>query len=1338
MKAFRIKGRITDKDSGRGVSELLVKAFDKDHLYNDLLDEVVTDDQGFFEIIYDKRNFRELFFDNRPDLYLRISTTDGHEVMTTKNYVRYRESDTDDFDISISVEDFIPIIPEFEISVIRPQDFLSIRFKFINLKIDDGKLKHYISTKPAYIIAEFPPQNVAEEAFFEVADHYPVDDRDEVDNPTTGEEPPHFPCRSRLADPSRLVFKVPKDDAIPFTLEGILNAVSGYDLNLAPTAYPPLIYLYQQIKPSQLVKRVELLSGVDFSQVQYKQSDTASPVKLTEAEALADPHIDAGDAAGDWIARSPLKKYLPQEYDNSVRKEIAEYFINARFFIKPKLRPPSENETSIEAPYRLLISPNKYAAWAHAKKPVVSPETKRTELWHTRYALRLRSKIIEEDNKLKTIRAIWTRDPFFKWYVDNNNYPELSHHYNPTSPNPILNPFRMSLDAFDRENIVFLTANQHIDSYFPKPVHVKRLMLTSFGAWMNVRGAWNPVGDLTVEEWRHRSTMGRDHYVRVVYKGYLFPFGHRASLIKVTERKFHPQIVYILDYAGMLFAAKVNSFAKTFDAYTRSAADSFTHAITKSYHRNVGDLVQSISEQPGTNVNDLINDSREVFRKEAAALVSASGEKTRNQLTRLAGDAEKVFKVNIRNIVEAIQGIAVVNVPGNIAYLRQRMYIVVRQPERLYIDSGFDNYNRQMPFSRVEITTLVTPDLEKPSDTQILGKGQSFFWPKVGNNKFQFHIVAEDFAGNSADFTAPLIFVESGLLNYTKLDGSVDEIEYGSIRTILLEGSSQYSGSVKPDFAGQSVMFADSSTDPGKTTFETQNIVFDAEILESVSDHDQLKSTIDDDDFPQFYPKVAKAGVLIPSIKHLVGNSQSASIEYSNTFLKHGFHSTSNKGEVFANLIDEVGLDFNSQGDRSGGLAKPNMAISGLSRLMGPVAGNNLSQLELGNFDPEEFFGGLDAKIFGVINLWDIIEMLLPDDFLDGDGEKIPKLLPDITKDKIEVGFEYKPPLKDWNNLFIASNKGKTAEFELSAKLTAYTAGGADVNIYCGLKNFSIDLIGSLESFIVVHFNQIAFTTSGGKKADVDVDLDEIEFVGILSFVETLKDYIPLDGFSDPPSLDITEKGIIASFSLSLPTVAVGVFSLQNMSLGASFVLPYLVDPLSVRFNFCERQSPFLLTVSMFGGGGFFAITVDPAGVQRLEASFEFGASVAVSFGVASGGVYVMAGLYFMMQVNPEKAELNGYFRMGGEVDVLGIISVSIELYLSLKYEFSSGKCVGKATLTIEVEVLFFSASVEISCERKFAGSSGDPSFKELMAPYVDPVSTEKVKPWEIYCQAYA
>ena len=39
----------------------------------------------------------------------------------------------------------------------------------------------------------------------------------------------------------------------------------------------------------------------------------------------------------------------------------------------------------------------------------------------------------------------------------------------------------------------------------------------------------------------------------------------------------------------------------------------------------------------------------------------------------------------------------------------------------------------------------------------------------------------------------------------------------------------------------------------------------------------------------------------------------------------------------------------------------------------------------------------------------------------------------------------------------------------------------------------------------------------GEWKPDVNVDFGGIEFVGVLSFVESLRSLIPLDGFSDPP-----------------------------------------------------------------------------------------------------------------------------------------------------------------------------------------------------------------------------
>ena len=223
-------------------------------------------------------------------------------------------------------------------------------------------------------------------------------------------------------------------------------------------------------------------------------------------------------------------------------------------------------------------------------------------------------------------------------------------------------------------------------------------------------------------------------------------------------------------------------------------------------------------------------------------------------------------------------------------------------------------------------------------------------------------------------------------------------------------------------------------------------------------------------------------------------------------------------------------------------------------------------------------------------------------------------------------------------------------------------------------------------------------------------------------------------GFSDPPYLDVTPGGIKAGFDLALPDIPLGVLNLTQVSLGAEVNVPFIGESLDFRFSFCTRERPFHLTVWVFGGGGFFAITVTPKECKILEAAFEFGACASIDFGVASGSVEVMAGIYFRLQTG--KSELTGYFRLRGEVDVLGLISASLELYLELSYEIDTKTARGRAELTIEVEVLMFSTSVTMECEKKFQGSDQDPTFAEVMGPAAG--AAVDTSPWDDYCAAFA
>jgi len=94
-------------------------------------------------------------------------------------------------------------------------------------------------------------------------------------------------------------------------------------------------------------------------------------------------------------------------------------------------------------------------------------------------------------------------------------------------------PFRGSLRRTDRDLIVRSTADRSLPGN--APVAVERLMLSSLGSWLQVHGAWSTKLDLI--EWRHLGTLGRDQFVRVVKKGFLFPLGNRAVSITITERK---------------------------------------------------------------------------------------------------------------------------------------------------------------------------------------------------------------------------------------------------------------------------------------------------------------------------------------------------------------------------------------------------------------------------------------------------------------------------------------------------------------------------------------------------------------------------------------------------------------------------------------------------------------------------------------------------------------------------------------------------------------------------------------------------------------------------------
>jgi hypothetical protein len=89
---FRVVGTIEEEETGRPLAGLVVRAFDRDLIFDDKVGFASTDDDGRFEIRFNRRDFREIG-DSQPDLYLRVYDRSGiREIHRTTDAIRWNAS----------------------------------------------------------------------------------------------------------------------------------------------------------------------------------------------------------------------------------------------------------------------------------------------------------------------------------------------------------------------------------------------------------------------------------------------------------------------------------------------------------------------------------------------------------------------------------------------------------------------------------------------------------------------------------------------------------------------------------------------------------------------------------------------------------------------------------------------------------------------------------------------------------------------------------------------------------------------------------------------------------------------------------------------------------------------------------------------------------------------------------------------------------------------------------------------------------------------------------------------------------------------------------------------
>lgn len=705
--------------------------------------------------------------------------------------------------------------------------------------------------------------------------------------------------------------------------------------------------------------------------------------------------------------------------------------------------PPSPTQTAIEPVTGLVVSPDS-SAWFETPRSVPVPG-QRTPLWSARLRLREQSavRVIHARGAnldfLSGTCALQTELQRFVATLTSRDRAELlvmmsafglpalrrlqrdekaGNAFRDDPKGMVMRPD--DLLAFlskDTEQYKFLDKDGKEQSadvlqegiLVPRPYTQFELTLSSLKAVLRSRWDGEPPAPLradpffetalNIEGYIHRTMFGRDMLVQVAYKGFLFPLGHRAALIKVSERKFLP------------------------------ACDNPDHLYPTAY------LVQRhfiVCRQP---------------KKAYPALGQP-----------FLGREFPAASVEMLTI--ATPDILNVDDPGN---QNQGIDLSVSLPERGWNGSGCEDARPKAPKWDGRVFWPRTRPGRRPADDKSqnsYGNEIEFEYRIDGSGsvvKSPLIFVDNTAAHDPRTMEALAAYYEG--LPYEERAGTTGTsrapLSPGPVRASDAASASPASGEDKAAQAKRGLRMAAlgntsrryaPGTAPGQTNFDTDSWVLGASGMLG-SDQglpkvgaapagmaDAASFTMDalmeGADQPPFYPRVERAFIKMQSLDRLLGRPQGLiEVGFSERYVRHALDRAGNPAEIYLDVIrPAVDLDVSGQGEATGGIAKPNARLAAISRIVGLVGGrprpaaepsrtgavpsqvatpavhavaSNLptpmrarggvpagipsdaltfdtSAAQAGRFDPAEFLGGAlsDALLLGVIPLRDVVQAI--------------------------------------------------------------------------------------------------------------------------------------------------------------------------------------------------------------------------------------------------------------------------------------------------------------------------------------------------------------------------
>lgn len=713
----------------------------------------------------------------------------------------------------------------------------------------------------------------------------------------------------------------------------------------------------------------------------------------------------------------------------------------------------------------------------------------------------------------------------------------------------------------------------------------RRFELTTIGGSLQVAGNW---GDL---EWSQDIILGRDHKIRTLVGGVLYPFGHRALLTIVTEREF-----------------------------------AVPGASSAAPHRHVGTRTPA-APQPLHHGNGNGNGNGHGHDHPPPGPFPKAG---------VAG----LVSSSTLSIVEPVRTFAH-DLP----------------------------HGRQFPFHEVEILGRAFIDMATSFDP-------IFIIRDAAGAEHQFAVRCAG-ANANVSLSLPLLFVED---NHTGDAGTLQDIWNSAAQRRARGRAGSPVQGIAVELPGVPInMFpgAARQNDP-RDLYELHEVVVDG---------------VQEGDF--FHPVLSQFTAELPTLRALQQQpSVSVPLTYAQDFLTQG-----DQVDVALAMAGQVGIDFTAHPERSGGLMAPSYKVDAISHKLGPIPNT-----------------GPLAQAFQATTLLGLPLL----DIVDAGSLVAPTIVP-LPGDPPGASMTWALTLKQ-SGPFVP-NSMSTAKLTVNTTDPPHGAAATDGlpqrGTTCEVDNFKFVLppadVG--QPLVTLTFGAVIFTEKPGNHPDLQIKGLELAFFGPLKLINDLitqvQDHIDHSG----ATLQALPSGIRAGYTVGIPSIQTGDFLLQNVVANVAVDVPFGAGAVTVSLGFASRDNPFNLSVLALGGGGYIALELGKNGteVSRFEAAMEFGAAVSINFLVASAEVHALGGVRFLAP----SLEIDAFIRIGGSVDVLGLVSVSIDLVVLLGYQSSVNKLIGHATLVIEVDLTLFSKSVTLDSGDWVVSGSPAPHIA-LAAPAAD------------------